>query len=62
MEEEINVKMVQKGEMFPVEEIVASVKFLTEEEIVLPEPNMLQEIIKIVTEGEEDSHSGQEQE
>ena len=62
MEEEINVKMVQKGEMFPVEEIVASVKFLTEEEIVLPEPNMLPEIIKIVTEGEEDSHSGQEQE
>ena len=62
MEEEINVKIVQKGEMFPVEEIVASVKFLTEEEIVLPEPNMLQEIIKIVTEGEEDSHSGQEQE
>ena len=62
MEEEINVKIVQKGEMFPVEEIVASVKFLTEEEIVLPEPNMLQEIIKIVIEGEEDSHSGQEQE
>ena len=62
MEEEINVKIVQKEEMFPVEEIVASVKFLTEEEIVLPEPNMLQEIIKIVTEGEEDSHSGQEQE
>ena len=62
MEEEINVKIVQKGEMFPVEEIVASVKFLTEEEIVLPEPNMLQEIIKIVTKGEEDSHSGQEQE
>jgi hypothetical protein len=62
MEEEINVKIVQKGEMFPVEEIVASVKFLTEEEIVLPEPNMLPEIIKIVTEGEEDSHSGQEQE
>ena len=62
MEEEINVKMVQKGEMFPVEEIVASVKFLTEEEIVLPEPNMLPEIIKITTEGEEDSHSGQEQE
>ncbi len=62
MEEEINVKIVQKGEMFPVEEIVASVKFLTEEEIVLPEPNMLQEIIKIITEGEEDSHSGQEQE
>ena len=62
MEEEINVKIVQKGEMFPVEEIVASVKFLTEEEIVLPEPNMLQEIIKITTEGEEDSHSGQEQE
>ena len=62
MEEEINVKIVQKGEMFPVEEIVTSVKFLTEEEIVLPEPNMLQEIIKITTEGEEDSHSGQEQE
>ena len=62
MEEEINVKIVQKGEMFPVEEIVASVKFLTEEEIVLPEPNMLPEIIKITTEGEEDSHSGQEQE
>ena len=62
MEEEINVKIVQKGEMFPVEEIVASVKFLTEEEIVLLEPNMLPEIIKIVTEGEEDSHSGQEQE
>ena len=62
MEEEINVKIVQKGEMFPVEEIVASVKFLTEEEIVLPEPNMLPEIIKIVTEREEDSHSGQEQE
>ena len=62
MEEEINVKIVQKGEMFPVEEIVASVKFLTEEEIVLPEPNMLPEIIKIITEGEEDSHSGQEQE
>ncbi len=62
MEEEINVKIVQKGEMFPVEEIVASVKFLTEEEIVLPEPNMLQEIIKIITEGEEDSHLGQEQE
>ena len=62
MEEEINVKIVQKEEMFPVEEIVASVKFLTEEEIVLPEPNMLPEIIKIVTEGEEDSHSGQEQE
>ena len=60
MEEEINVKIVQKGEMFPVEEIVASVKFLTEEEIVLPEPNMLQEIIKIITEGEEDSHLGQE--
>ena len=62
MEEEINVKIVQKEEMFPVEEIVASVKFLTEEEIVLPEPNMLQEIIKIITEGEEDSHLGQEQE
>ena len=62
MEEEINVKIVQKGEMFPVEEIVASVKFLTEEEIVLPEPNTLPEIIKIITEGEEDSHSGQEQE
>ena len=62
MEEEISVKIVQKGEMFPVEEIVASVKFLTEEEIVLPEPNMLPEIIKITTEGEEDSHSGQEQE
>ena len=62
MEEEINVKIVQKGEMCPVEEIVAAVKFLTEEEIVLPEPNMLQEIIKITTEGEEDSHSGQEQE
>ena len=62
MEEEINVKIVQKGEMFPVEEIVASVKFLTEEEIVLLEPNMLPEIIKIITEGEEDSHSGQEQE
>ena len=62
MEEEINVKIVQKGEMFPVEEIVASVKFLTEEEIVLPEPNMLPEIIKIITEGEEDSHLGQEQE
>ena len=62
MEEEINVKIVQKGEMFPVEEIVASVKFLTEEEIVLPEPNMLPEIIRITTEGEEDSHSGQEQE
>ena len=62
MEEEINVKIVQKEEMFPVEEIVASVKFLTEEEIVLQEPNMLPEIIRIVTEGEEDSHSGQEQE
>ena len=62
MEEEINVKIVQKEEIFPAEEIVASVKFLTEEEIVLPEPNMLQEIIKIITEGEEDLHSGQEQE
>ena len=62
MEEEINVKIVQKEEIFPAEEIVASVKFLIEEEIVLPEPNMLPEIIKIVTEGEEDSHSGQEQE
>ena len=62
MEEEINVKIVQKEEIFPVEEIVVSAKFLTEEEIVLPEPNMLPEIIKIVTKGEEDSHSGQEQE
>ena len=62
MEEEIHDKIVQKEEIFPAEEIVASVKFLTEEEIVLPEPNMLQEIIKIITEGEEDSHSGQEQE
>ena len=62
MEEEIHVKIVQKEEIFPAEEIVASVKFLTEEEIVLLEPNMLPEIIKIVTEGEEDSHSGQEQE
>lgn len=62
MEEEINVKIVQKEEIFPAEEIVASVKFLTEEEIVLPEPNTLPEIIKITTEGEEDSHSGQEQE
>ena len=62
MEEEINVKIVQKEEIFPAEEIVASVKFLIEEEIVLPEPNMLPEIIKITTEGEEDSHSGQEQE
>ena len=62
MEKEINAKFVQKEEIFPIEEIVASVKFLTEEEIVLPEPNMLPEIIKIVTEGEEDSHSGQEQE
>ena len=62
MEEEIHDKIVQKEEIFPAEEIVASVKFLTEEEIVLPEPNMLQEIIKIITEGEEDSHLGQEQE
>ena len=62
MEEEIHDKIVKKEEIFPAEEIVASVKFLTEEEIVLPEPNMLQEIIKIITEGEEDSHSGQEQE
>ena len=62
MEEEIHDKIVQKEEIFPAEEIVASVKFLTEKEIVLPEPNMLQEIIKIITEGEEDSHSGQEQE
>ena len=60
MEEEINVKIVQKGEMFPVEEIVASVKFLTEEEIVLPEPNMLPEISNITE--EEDLPSGQEQE
>ena len=60
MEEEINVKIVQKGEMFPVEEIVASVKFLTEEEIVLPEPNMLPEISNIAE--EEDLPSGQEQE
>ena len=60
MEEEINDKIVQKEEMFPVEEIVVSAKFLTEEEIVLPEPNMLPEISNIAE--EEDLPSGQEQE